>query len=44
VFTSKGKEIRLTDFKGKIIYKDVWATRCGPGIKKYRYLKTVKEI
>ena len=28
--TREGKKVSLTDFKGKIVYVDVWATWCGP--------------
>ena len=28
--TPAGKKVSLTDFKGKIVYVDVWATWCGP--------------
>ena len=27
---AKGKEFRLSDFRGKAVYIDVWATWCGP--------------
>ena len=27
---TKGKEVSLTDFKGKVVLVDVWATWCGP--------------
>ena len=40
-----GKEMRLSDFKGKVLYVDFWATWCGGCrqiIKEYEPLK--KEI
>jgi thiol-disulfide isomerase/thioredoxin len=29
LFNKKGEEIKLSDFKGKVIYIDFWATWCG---------------
>ncbi|UKJ08585.1 TlpA family protein disulfide reductase [Solitalea lacus] len=40
---ASGKEISLSDFKGKIVLVDVWATWCGPCNKEIPYLKKVEE-
>ena len=37
-----GKEIALSDFKGKVVYVDVWATWCGPCKKELPYLKKLE--
>ena len=38
-----GKEIRLSDFKGKIVYVDIWATWCGPCKREIPYLKNLEK-
>lgn len=38
-----GGETSLSDFKGKFIYIDVWATWCGPCKNEIPYLKEVEE-
>ncbi|MFL5763224.1 MAG: TlpA family protein disulfide reductase [Bacteroidia bacterium] len=38
-----GKSISLKDFKGKIVYLDVWASWCGPCLKEVPYAKTLEE-
>ncbi|SMO31905.1 TlpA family protein disulfide reductase [Solitalea koreensis] len=40
---ASGKEISLSDFKGKIVLVDVWATWCGPCNKEIPYLKAVEQ-
>ncbi|MCK5704596.1 MAG: TlpA family protein disulfide reductase, partial [Cyclobacteriaceae bacterium] len=30
-----GEQIKLSDFKGKVVYVDVWSTSCGPCIKEF---------
>ena len=37
-----GKEIALSDFKGKVVYIDVWATWCGPCKQQIPFLKKLE--
>jgi thiol-disulfide isomerase/thioredoxin len=37
-----GREIALSDFKGKVVYIDVWATWCGPCRKEFPSLKKLE--
>lgn len=39
----KGKQVALSDFKGKIVYVDVWATWCGPCKAQIPYLVELEE-
>jgi thiol-disulfide isomerase/thioredoxin len=39
---STGKEIALSDLKGKVVYIDIWATWCGPCRKEYPFLKKLE--
>ena len=39
----KGGTSSLTDFKGKYVYIDVWATWCGPCKAEIPYLKEIEE-
>ncbi len=39
---SKGKEHKLSDFKGTLVYVDVWATWCGPCKKEIPALKILE--
>jgi thiol-disulfide isomerase/thioredoxin len=38
-----GKTVALSDFKGKLVYIDVWATWCGPCKKELPHLKKLEE-
>jgi thiol-disulfide isomerase/thioredoxin len=38
-----GKPVSLSDFKGKIVFVDVWATWCGPCKKEIPYLQALEE-
>lgn len=40
---TKGKPVRLSDFKGKVVYLDIWATWCGPCLKEIPYMERLKE-
>ncbi|OFY73035.1 MAG: hypothetical protein A2236_12855 [Bacteroidetes bacterium RIFOXYA2_FULL_33_7] len=40
---TKGKKIRLSDFKGKVIYIDVWASWCGPCRQQFPYAKDLQK-
>ncbi len=39
----KGGTVSLSDFKGKYVYIDVWATWCGPCIAEVPFLKEIEE-
>jgi thiol-disulfide isomerase/thioredoxin len=38
-----GKPVALSDFRGKLVYIDVWATWCGPCKKELPHLKKLEE-
>lgn len=40
---TKGKPVQLSDFSGKVVYLDIWATWCGPCLKEIPYLERLKE-
>jgi thiol-disulfide isomerase/thioredoxin len=39
----EGKEVSLSDFKGKVVYLDIWATWCPPCMAEIAYSKPLKE-
>lgn len=39
----EGDEVSLSDFKGKVIYIDFWASWCGPCMQQVPYAKELKE-
>ncbi|MDW7690713.1 TlpA disulfide reductase family protein [Flammeovirgaceae bacterium SG7u.111] len=41
--TPDGKEISLSDFKGKVVYVDVWSTTCPPCIEEFPHAKKLME-
>ncbi len=38
-----GKNVSMKDFKGKVIFIDVWATWCGPCREQFPFLKEIEE-
>jgi thiol-disulfide isomerase/thioredoxin len=40
---STGRMISMKDFKGKVVFIDVWATWCGPCREQFPFLKEVEE-
>lgn len=38
-----GKIVKLSDFKGKVVYIDIWATWCGPCKREIPHLEALEE-
>ncbi len=38
-----GKVIKLSDFRGKVVYLDVWATWCGPCLQELPHVKKIHD-
>jgi thiol-disulfide isomerase/thioredoxin len=38
-----GKEVKLSDLKGKVVYIDFWATSCAPCVAELPYIKRLQE-
>lgn len=42
-YDASGTKSRISDYKGKVLYIDTWATWCGPCKREIPYLKTLEE-
>ncbi len=38
-----GNDVRITDFKGKVVYIDLWASWCGPCCREVPYLQKLEK-
>ncbi|MES2278072.1 MAG: TlpA disulfide reductase family protein [Bacteroidota bacterium] len=43
MMTADNKKLKLSDYAGKIIFVDIWATWCGPCIAELPYMEKLKE-
>jgi thiol-disulfide isomerase/thioredoxin len=42
-YDAEGKVSKMSDYRGKVLYIDTWATWCGPCKREIPYLKTLEE-